>query len=180
VPRLGRWTPWRVLALVVVVGLSLAILAIPQGQIQALQALGYPGIFLLSLAANATIILPAPAILIVFTMGAHLSPLWLGLAAGSGAALGELSGYLAGYGGQAIVEENATYQRLAAWVQRHGSLAIFGLALVPNPFFDLGGIAAGVLRMPVWKFLVSCWAGKVLRMMAVAAAGAGLFGELIG
>jgi len=175
-PRLGRWTLWRVLAVLVVAGLSLAILTIPQEQIEALQTLGYPGIFLLSLVANATIILPAPAILIVFAMGAHLSPLWLGLAAGSGAALGELSGYLAGFGGQAIIEDNATYQRLAAWVQRHGSLAIFALALIPNPFFDLGGIAAGVLRMPVWRFLASCWAGKVLRMIAVAAAGAGLFG----
>ena len=176
-PRLGRWTPWRVLAILLVVVLSLAILAIPQEQLAALEALGYPGIFLVSLAANATIILPAPAILMVFAMGAHLSPIWLGLAAGSGAALGELSGYLAGYGGQAMVEDNATYQRLAAWVQRHGSLAIFALALIPNPVFDLGGIAAGVLRMPVWRFLVSCWAGKVLRMMAVAAAGAGLFGQ---
>ncbi|MEX1143244.1 MAG: VTT domain-containing protein [Anaerolineales bacterium] len=175
-PRLGRWTPWRVLAILLVVGLSLAILAIPQEQLAALQALGYPGIFLVSLAANATIILPAPAILMVFAMGAQLSPLWLGLAAGSGAALGELSGYLAGFGGQAMVEDNATYQRLAAWVQRHGSLAIFALALIPNPFFDLGGIAAGVLRMPLWRFLAACWAGKVLRMIAVAAAGAGLLG----
>src|SRR3990172_6934810 len=176
-PRVGGWTPRRVLALVLVASLSLAILAIPQEQIEALQRLGYPGIFLLSLAANATIVVPAPAILIVFAMGAHLSPVWLGLAAGSGAALGELSGYLAGFGGQAIVEENATYRRLAGWVQRHGSLAIFALALIPNPVFDLGGIAAGVLRMPVLRFLVSCWAGKVLRMMAVAAAGAGLFGQ---
>lgn len=175
-PRSGRWTPWRVIALLVVIVLSLAILAIPQEQIKSLQALGYPGIFLLSLAANATIILPAPAILVVFTMGAHLSPLWLGLAAGSGAALGELSGYMAGFGGQAIIEDNAAYQRLATWVQRHGTWAIFGLALIPNPFFDLGGIAAGALRMPVWKFLISCWAGKVLRMIAVAAVGAGLFG----
>src|SRR3990172_12234766 len=147
-PRLGRWTPWRVLAILLVVGLSLVILLIPQEQIEELQVYGYPGIFLLSLVANATIIVPAPAILVVFAMGAHLSPIWLGLAAGSGAALGELSGYLAGFGGQAIIEDNAAYQRLASWVQRRGSLAIFGLALIPNPFFDLGGIAAGALRMP--------------------------------
>src|SRR3990172_11548407 len=106
-PRLGRWTPWRVLAILLVVVLSLAILAIPQEQLAALQALGYPGIFLVSLAANATIILPAPAILMVFAMGAHLSPIWLGLAAGSGAALGELSGYLAGYGGPGMGGDNA-------------------------------------------------------------------------
>jgi len=42
--------------------------------------------------------------------------------------------------------------------------------------FDLAGIAAGALRMPVWRFLVWCWLGKVLRMMGIALAGAGLFG----
>lgn len=171
---MGRWTPWRVLAVIAAVGLSLAILALPQEQVEALQNFGYPGIFLLSLLANATIIIPAPAILIVFAMGAHLSPIGLGLAAGSGAALGELSGYLAGVGGRAIVEDNATYQRLAGWVQRSGGLAIFALALIPNPFFDLGGIAAGALRMHIGIFLLWCWAGKVLRMTAVAFAGAGL------
>jgi len=175
-PRLGRWTPWRVLAILLVVGLSLVILLIPQEQIEELQVYGYPGIFLLSLVANATIIVPAPAILVVFALGAHLPPLWLGLAAGSGAAIGELSGYLAGFGGQAIIEDQASYQRLTAWMQRNGNLTVFALALVPNPIFDLAGIAAGALRMPVWRFLGWCWLGKVLRMMAIALAGAGLFG----
>ncbi|MEX2143493.1 MAG: VTT domain-containing protein [Anaerolineales bacterium] len=178
-PRLGHWMPWRILALVLVVGLSLAILLIPQDQIEALQGYGYPGIFLLSLAANATIIVPAPAILVVFALGAHLSPLWLGLAAGSGAALGELSGYLAGFSGQAIIEDKPIYQRLAAWMQRFGSITIFVLALVPNPIFDLAGIAAGAARMPVWRFLVSCWLGKVLRMIGIAMVGAGLFSKIL-
>ncbi|MEX1247678.1 MAG: VTT domain-containing protein [Anaerolineales bacterium] len=173
-PRLGKWTPWRVLGLLLVIALSLAILAIPQEQIKALQDYGYAGIFLISLLANVTIIIPAPAILIVFAMGAHLSPLWLGLAAGSGAALGELSGYVAGLSGQAVIEDNATYQRLAAWVRNYGGFTIFALAALPNPFFDLGGIAAGALRMPVPRFLAWCGLGKILRMTAVALAGAGI------
>lgn len=165
----------RVVVLLLIIGLSLAILAIPQDLIGTLQAYGYPGIFLLSLASNATIIIPAPAILVVFAMGAHLDPIGLGLVAGSGAALGELSGYLAGLSGQAMVENNKTVQRLSTWVKRNGSLTIFLLAALPNPFFDFGGLAAGALRMPVQKFLLSCWCGKVLRMYIVALAGAGLF-----
>lgn len=172
--RLG--SAWRILALALVIGLSLAILALPQEYFAALQTLGYPGVFLLSLLANATIIIPAPAILVVFAMGAHLSPIGLGLAAGSGAALGELSGYLAGLSGQSMVENNKTYQRLAGWVRRNGKLTVFLLALIPNPVFDLGGIAAGAANMPVGTFLFWCWLGKVLRMFVVALAGAGLFG----
>jgi membrane protein DedA with SNARE-associated domain len=45
------------------------------------------------------------------------------------------------------------------------------LALVPNPVFDLGGIAAGTLRFPLWKFLVSCAAGKVIKNILFALAG---------
>ncbi len=176
--RSGGWTPLRVLVLLAIIGLSLGILAIPQKQLAALEAFGYPGIFLLSLLANATVLIPAPAILVVFAMGAHLSPLWLGVAAGSGAALGELTGYLAGYSGQGILNHNHTYQRLEGWVERYGGLTIFLLAVLPNPFFDLGGMAAGALGMPAWKFLAWCWPGKVIRMGAVALAGAGILPNL--
>lgn len=163
---------WRVLVLIAIMAISLAILAIPTDQVELLKSFGYPSIFVLSLLANATIILPTPAFLVVFAMGEHLSPMLLGLAAGSGAALGELSGYLAGITGQGLIPENPTYRRLEGWVRRYGALTVFLLAALPNPVFDLAGIAAGVTKMPVWKFLLWCWCGKVLRMAAVAFAGA--------
>lgn len=165
---------WRVIVLLAIVAISLAILAIPPEQIELLQSFGYAGIFLLSVLANATIILPTPAFLVVFAMGEHLSPLLLGLAAGSGATIGELSGYLAGFTGQALIPNNPTYQRLESWVRKYGALTVFLLAALPNPVFDLAGIAAGVLKMPLWKFLLWCWCGKVVRMAAVAFAGAQL------
>lgn len=168
------WTAQRVLVLVAIAALSVAIALIPQERLAALQGYGYVGVFLLCLLANATIVLPAPAFLIVMAMGAHLSPLGLGLAAGSGAALGELSGYLAGYSGQAIIPDNPTSRRLSGWMQRYGGLTIFLLAALPNPIFDLAGVAAGALKMPIWKFLAWCWPGKVIRMGALALLGSGL------
>lgn len=168
------WTLQRVLILVVIAALSVAIAFIPPERLESLQGYGYLGIFLLCLLANATIVLPTPAFLIVMAMGAHLSPLGLGLAAGSGAALGELSGYLAGYSGQAIIPDNPTSRRLTGWMENYGGLTIFLLAALPNPIFDLGGVAAGALKMPVWKFLAWCWPGKVIRMGFVALLGAGL------
>jgi uncharacterized membrane protein YdjX (TVP38/TMEM64 family) len=45
-------------------------------------------------------------------------------------------------------------------------------------------MAAGVLRLPVWKFLLSCAAGKVVKNMVFAVAGSygilALFELLIG
>lgn len=173
-PRPGRLTLWRALALLAVISLSVGIFLIPQDQAQRLGAFGYPGIFLLSILAYATIFLPAPAALIVFSMGAHFAPLGVALAAGSGAAIGELSGYLAGFGGQAAIENVRIYQRMVTWMRRNGPLTVFALAAIPNPFFDLTGIAAGALRMPVAKFLLFCWMGQLIKMSLFAFAGAGL------
>jgi membrane protein YqaA with SNARE-associated domain len=88
-----------------------------------------------------------------------------------GQALGELTGYMAGYSGQTWVDENPTYNRLTRWMQRYGALTIFVLAVIPNPVFDVGGIIAGALRLPPWKFLLSCVAGKVVKNIIFALAG---------
>jgi membrane protein YqaA with SNARE-associated domain len=50
-------------------------------------------------------------------------------------------------------------------------LAIFGLAAIPNPFFDFAGIAAGALRFPVWQFLFWSFLGKTVKMLFFAYAG---------
>ena len=136
---------------------------------------GYPGIFLISLAANATVIFPAPSLALVFALGGVLNPVLVGLAAGMGEALGELTGYLAGYSGQAVIENREIYDRLYGWMRQYGLATIFFLSLFPNPFFDLAGIAAGMLRFPIGYFLLSCWLGKTLKTIAFAVAGAHSF-----
>jgi membrane protein YqaA with SNARE-associated domain len=163
-------TPFRVLVILAVLGISLAIFAL-RDQLVQLAALGYLGIFLVSLLGNATIILPAPSLVLVFAMGAALNPLLVGLAAGVGEALGELTGYAAGFAGRAVIEDRQTYKRLVAWMQRRGGITVFVLSAIPNPFFDLAGIAAGTLRYPLWRFLLFCWLGKTLKTTLVAWAG---------
>jgi membrane protein DedA with SNARE-associated domain len=49
-------------------------------------------------------------------------------------------------------------------MERHGMLAIFLLAAIPNPIFDVGGLIAGVLKMPVWRFLLAAIIGKSIRL----------------
>jgi membrane protein YqaA with SNARE-associated domain len=137
-----------------------------------LAACGYAGIFLISLLGNATLILPAPSILAVFAGGGVFNPIAVGLAAGVGEALGELTGYLAGYGGRAVIEKRALYDRLEGWTRRNGAVTIILLSAIPNPFFDLAGIAAGALRFPLPRFLLFCWAGKTLKSLAIAVMGA--------
>jgi membrane protein YqaA with SNARE-associated domain len=166
------WTGklFRTLVVVLVLGVSVAIFAF-RDQFAELAAVGYPGIFLVSLLSSATIILPAPSLALVFAMGSALPPLFVGLAAGAGEALGELTGYAAGFAGGTVIQDYQTYKRLAAWMERRGGITVFVLSVVPNPVFDLAGIAAGTLRYPLWRFLLFCWAGKTLKTMLVAWAG---------
>ncbi|TEU22495.1 MAG: DedA family protein [Anaerolineales bacterium] len=164
----------RLLALLLVMAVTVAGI-LWRGRLGHFVAYGYPGIFLISLVANATIIFPVPSLALVFALGGVLNPVLVGLAAGLGEALGELTGYLAGYSGQAVIENREIYDRLHDGMRRYGLATIFFLSLLPNPFFDLAGIAAGVLRFPIGYFLLSCWLGKTLKTTVVALAGAHSF-----
>jgi len=164
----------RVLVLLFVISISIYIFTI-RGQAKELAKFGYPGIFILSILANATVILPAPGVLFVFALGAVFNPIGVAIAAGAGAAIGELTGYLVGFSGQGIVEHADLYQKLLNWMRsnrRLSYLAITVLAFIPNPFFDLTGIAAGTLKIPVAGFLVFTFIGKTLKMLVFAYAGA--------
>jgi membrane protein YqaA with SNARE-associated domain len=167
------WTGklFRILVVFLVLGISVAIFGF-RHRFAELAAIGYSGIFLVSLLGNATIILPAPSLALVFAMGSALPPTLVGLAAGAGEALGELTGYAAGFGGQAVVEDQKTYERLKVWMQQRGGITIFVLSAIPNPFFDIAGIAAGTLGYPLWRFWLFCWLGKTIKTTAVAWAGA--------
>jgi membrane protein YqaA with SNARE-associated domain len=160
----------RVAVILLVIALTVGIYLL-RDQAKWLASLGYIGIFALSILANATIILPAPGVAFVFGLGAVYNPLLVALAAGVGSAIGELSGYLAGYSGNIVIQNRARMQPLIPWMKKYGPWTILVLGFIPNPIFDLAGIAAGMLKMPVWKFLVFCMIGKILKMLLFAYAG---------
>ena len=160
----------RVVVLLAVIVVTI-VLVINRDKLQDLQAYGYPGIFLFSILANATILIPVPGVIFTSAMGAVFNPFWVSIAAGAGAALGELSGYLAGFSGQAVVEDSKRYDQVVSWMEEYGELTTLVLAFVPNPLFDLAGLIAGLLKMPAWKFLLYCTIGKILKMMMFAYAG---------
>ena len=52
------------------------------------------------------------------------------------------------------------------------------LAFIPNPLFDMAGFIAGAGKVPLWKFLIFTWIGKVAKMLLFAYLGAGIFGSV--
>lgn len=180
-PRRRPSLPWKsLIGLLLAALISISIWIISQ-RIDARQfaRYGYPTVFVVSLLGNATIILPAPSLAIVIASGPVLNPFWVGLIAGVGEALGELTGYLAGYSGRAMVENRQRYDQIVAWMHKYGLWVIFVLSIIPNPLFDLAGGNAGALKVHPLRFLLVCWAGKTIKTTLMALGGRFFLGGLM-
>ncbi len=146
--------------------------------IESLKSYGYAGLFLINVVGAASILLPSPAAASVLGGGALLQDflgvpafIWVGLVAGLGEAIGEFSGYAAGYGGRIVIENRPVYARIHRWMDRRGTMTMFLMSTVPNPLFDVAGLAAGAVEMPVGRFFAAVFAGKVIKDTWMAAAG---------
>ena len=168
----------RFFLLFVVIVLSL-VLFFYREEVQKLANFGYGGIFIVSILSNATLILPLPGVIFTSAMGAVFNPFWVAIAAGIGAALGETTGYLAGFSGQIVVDRKDWYETLTLWMRKYGNLTILVMAFVPNPLFDLAGMAAGMLKLPFFRFLFWCSIGKIIKMLLFAYTGASLIKILL-
>jgi len=125
----------------------------------------YVAVFLITLISSATVLVPAPGLAFVLAAAAKWNPAVVAVMASLGSTLGEISAYYVGYGGRRLIrpERSQYFQRAEQWMKRYGSVTIFFFAFIPFLMFDLAGIAAGALRLPVWKFLLACWLGRVPR-----------------
>jgi len=141
----------------------------------AASALGYFGAFAVSFLGNATILVPFPYVVVPFVLGADMghNPWLVGLVSGVGAAMGEMTGYLAGYYGGSLLKEKDNINGFREYVQRHPSmtpLMIWFLAATPIPD-DLLIVPLGVARYSWWKVLVPLLIGKTIFLTAIAWAG---------
>ncbi len=154
------------------IGIAIVIYA-TRDVVQKYAEYGYLGVFIISVLGNATLIFPAPSFTVV-AFGAVLNPYFVGILAGCGAAVGEMTGYTLGRGMSPNLDEGTTVAALGEkqmqwlrWLrpkfQRWGVIVIFVLAAIPNPIFDMGGILAGMARMAWWKFLLAATLGKTVR-----------------
>lgn len=170
--------------IVITVAVVLAVLFYWE-QIRALEHYGYLGAFIISVFGGATIIAPIPMTPVVFALGTvmrpdfapYMGPIFVGIAAGLGETLGGISIYMTGYGGGTALQDmkegkiKSAYMRMTSWVERRGSLTLFVLSAVVNPFFYPAALAAGALRFGIWRYFFICLIGKTIKGITVAAAG---------
>jgi len=172
-----HWLKQRIIPILTVL-LSVAItivLFIYRDKVAEFGNYGYLGAFLVSLISCATIILPVPGIVVLFALGAdpNLNPVLVGLAGATGGVIGEITGFMAGYGGRGMIQgRGRMYAMVENWMRRWGGWAIFVFAAAPLPIVDVAGVVAGAIGYPVWKFLLIAWPGKSLKYIILVLAGA--------
>lgn len=178
-PRKDRWirvsekyTIWvRAATLSLIVGIMvLGVVLWLSGRLST-DSIGFPSIWLISFIGASSIVLPVPglaAVCVGASSAVGLNPFAVGVVAATAETLGEMTGYLAGVSGAGILERNRWYTRFKWWLNRRGGWALFVLSAVPNPIFDLLGIAAGAARYPVHKFLGIVFLGKSIKSVGIA------------
>ncbi len=133
--------------------------------IKRFEALGYVGVFVISLMSCATVVLPVPGVFAFVPVIAQFNPVLVGVVGAAGGAIGEITGYMAGYGAQGLARRGRLYARVETWMKRHGGWVIF---LVSTLFLvDVAGVVAGGLRYPLRKFMLLMWLGKTIKYVAV-------------
>ncbi len=170
-PKFG----WKhILALIFGIAITVLVI-IYANHIRDYEEIGYLGVFLLTFLGNATVLVPVPVLapLNIVLGGILTSPLLVGLTIGVASSMGEIIGYIVGYAGSGIVTSSKTYKKIEERVKKYGLWAIFFLALIPNPLFDVVGLVAGAIGIKWWKFLLAMGAGKTVRAIIFAYIGYG-------
>jgi membrane protein YqaA with SNARE-associated domain len=170
----------------ILVAVALVVVVFRYGdELRAFEEYGYLGAFLISVFGGATIIVPIPMTPVVFALGTvmkpefapYMGPILVGAAAGLGETVGGISIYMTGYGGGTALynmkegKVKSAYKRMMGWVERRGSLTLFVLSAVVNPFFYPAALAAGALRFGLKRYIFICLLGKTIKGITVASAG---------
>ncbi|MFA6511857.1 MAG: VTT domain-containing protein [Patescibacteria group bacterium] len=139
-------------------------------------AYAYWSAFLVAGLSNSTIIFPFPYTAYLILLGSvGFNPWALGIFAGLGAALGEITAYFTGRFGRALLNDEkkknlAFLRELIA--QKHWRVALFLFLLGCTPIpDDIFLIPLGLLKYPFWRAIWPMALGKVVLTYIFAATG---------
>lgn len=158
----------RGLSILLVLGILIisALIFIHRDFVASLGSVGYVGVVIVCFICNATVFAPAPSLVVVVAAAVALNPVLVALCGALGTSLGECVGYGMGVLGKRVVDFDTN--RIAAWVKKYGIVPIFVFAFLPLPLFDVVGVAAGYLKIRFVPFFVSCFLGKLGKMLVYA------------
>lgn len=158
---------------------------------ETVKSFGYPGIFLVNMLGTGTVFVPVPGLTLIGQILIVEGPRDLGLhpvgvvVLGSlGMTVGEITGYITGRLGRRVSEAEQISVRggigerlrrvgrlIDRLMARYGVATLFVLSAVPNPIFEIAGVTAGAVRMPIWRFLAAVGMGNTVRAIMLVIIG---------
>jgi membrane protein YqaA with SNARE-associated domain len=143
--------------------------------------MGYAGSLIVSFLGNAIVLVPFPYVGVPFVLGGLrdavssvflFDPTLVGLLAGIGACLGEMTGYFIGYLGGQLLDEKHTdgFRHFVHCYPRATPIVVWFLAATPLPD-DVVVVPLGAARYPWWKVFVPQLIGKSMFLVSIAWAG---------
>ncbi len=147
------------------------------------------GAFFFGFIAGCSLPVPLPYLVVTFTLGGMLNPALVGGASGIGAGIGGTVFYLFGHGGRRFllgIDFSSNFSsntggirgaiahwmsRVVGWAERRGSVVVFVMSAMFNPFFVPMAIAMGTTRFRLAKFLFWCVTGNVVKSLFIAYCG---------
>lgn len=134
---------------------------------------GYIGVFVISFLADVTVFVPVPSIFVIFTLGAVLNPVAVGLIAGMGETVGSMVVYVTGLSSARAFHglDHGVMEKFRAWIRSRGAFSVFAMSAILNPLFYPFTAIAGMMHFGWWRFLLLCLAGKCLKDVLLALAG---------
>lgn len=175
-----RRRDWRNTAMIVAsIALSAVfcvLVVLYRDEVVKFSAYGYLGDFIISFLAVVAVLVPVPSILVVFTLGAVLNPILVGLIAGAGETLGSMMVYMMGLSSVRAFHalDHGVMERFRTWIKTRGAFSVFVMSAIFNPLFYPFTAIAGMMHFGWWRFMILCLAGKSLKNLLVA--GAGFYG----
>ncbi len=168
-PRERRSLPLALGGLLALVAVNVAFYLIPINY-RALGMLAYPGVFFVTLIANATTFIPVPYIPVLLHVARTVDLGWLVVVLGAlGSVLGESVAFLVGRAEEHAIQDHRWYGRLHSWLARpvRAGIFLFLFAVPLNPLFDVAGLAAGAFGVSYRVFFTSVLLARAVRIALI-------------
>jgi membrane protein YqaA with SNARE-associated domain len=145
---------------------------------EALGRLGLLGVFVAAMLSHLTVVARDMFVPLFLPLASVYHPIVLGSAAGTGAAVGEVTTYFLGWGvAESMESMTGAEDKIAEWIKRYGLWAVLLVALTPLPDTPIV-ILAGSRKLPFRRLLAVEVLGKSALYSVGAVVGGLLYGSL--
>jgi len=122
--------------------------------------LGIIGVLIAALLSHLTVVARDMFIPLLLPLAAVYHPILLGVAAGTGAAIGEVTTYFLGWGvAESVTSFSESEDKIAVWINKYGLWAVLLVALTPLPDTPIV-ILAGSRKLPFIRLTIVEILGK--------------------